>query len=256
VDSIYQRMRNRNRCNHRDYQNLSVDGARSPSMNRTIVESIARDQTNDFPVNAFYALVGNDVCNGHPGYDSMTKPDEFYGLVTATMQFLDQSIPMGSHVFFIGLDNGEVIYDVMHNQTHPLFGVTYERLWMWVGCLLISPCWGWLNSDPEARNRTCQRANELNEQFPKIIASQKYKHFDMHYLGNFLEQNVKTWKSQGGDPSELFEIVGGGHPSQLDQELTAAAIWNVMVSEYPETIGAVNPNNAKIQKLFGDQGGY
>jgi acyloxyacyl hydrolase len=32
VDSFYLRVRERNHCNHRDYQNLCVNGARSGAM--------------------------------------------------------------------------------------------------------------------------------------------------------------------------------------------------------------------------------
>lgn len=42
-----------------------------------IVKSFRRDQQNDNPALVFYALIGNDVCNGHPGTASMTTPEQF-----------------------------------------------------------------------------------------------------------------------------------------------------------------------------------
>jgi len=37
-------MRNRNRCVHRDFQNIAVNGARAGSMNSTIIHSLKRNQ--------------------------------------------------------------------------------------------------------------------------------------------------------------------------------------------------------------------
>ena len=39
-----------------------------------IVNGMARDSVHDNPALVFHALIGNDVCNGHPGMGSMTKP--------------------------------------------------------------------------------------------------------------------------------------------------------------------------------------
>jgi hypothetical protein len=39
-----------------------------------IVNGMARDSVHDNPALVFHALIGNDVCNGHPGMSSMTKP--------------------------------------------------------------------------------------------------------------------------------------------------------------------------------------
>lgn len=59
--SIYQRLRARNRCAHRDYQNLGVNGARTDSMAppKGIVNDLARSQAGDKPLLTFYALIGN-----------------------------------------------------------------------------------------------------------------------------------------------------------------------------------------------------
>lgn len=46
VDSIYLKLWNRNHCNHRDYQNIAVDGARSGPMADTIINTTARDPKN------------------------------------------------------------------------------------------------------------------------------------------------------------------------------------------------------------------
>lgn len=33
-------------------------------------------------------------------------------------------------------------------------------------------------------------------------------------------------------------------------------IWRIMERDFADVIGPVNPNNQRIQTLFGDQGGY
>jgi acyloxyacyl hydrolase len=62
VDSLYLRLRKRNRCNHRDYQNLSQNGASSYE-GSDHVNSVARNQSTDNPAILIYAMQGNDVCN-------------------------------------------------------------------------------------------------------------------------------------------------------------------------------------------------
>lgn len=165
MGSLYQRLRAANLCNHRDFQNLGVNGARTGSMAPLptgIVNSLARDQRADAPLLAFHSLIGNDVCNGHPGLGSMTTPEgasrgttttttttamviastlhsvdvtpicahvgmricvfvsaEFYSNVMATLTYLDTVLPAGSHVAFLGLVDGRVLWDTTHTQIHP-----------------------------------------------------------------------------------------------------------------------------------------
>lgn len=52
----------------------------------------------------FYALVGNDVCNPHPGSHHMTSPAQFKFKVLEALRYLDNgTLPHGSHVVFIGV---------------------------------------------------------------------------------------------------------------------------------------------------------
>ena len=64
-------------------------------MSSTIVESMSRNQTEDQPLLVFYALVGNDVCNPHPGFEHMTTPENFYSEITTTLKYLDTILPNG-----------------------------------------------------------------------------------------------------------------------------------------------------------------
>jgi len=256
MDSLYKRMYNRNRCNFRDFQNIAVDGARSPSMNATTQYSMARNQNTDVPVIVFYAMIGNDVCNPHYGGSSMTTPEEFEDNVGSTLKFLESVLPSGSTVFLMGLQNGTIIWDVMNKRMHPL-QVTYGKLWEFVSCLGINSCWGWLNPEAYWRNFTEVRAEQLNNVLVKIAKERKYKHFDVNYIGSLLKPAYEKLLAEGGDPALLFGEVDGGHPSQVAHELTAEIVWDILEKQYPNVIGKINPNNDQIIKTFGEQqGGY
>ncbi|XP_067135699.1 acyloxyacyl hydrolase-like isoform X1 [Centruroides vittatus] len=62
TDSLYFRLREHNLCNHRDYQNLAVNGADSEETIKYIKE-ISRNKTS-LPVIAIYAMMANDICSG------------------------------------------------------------------------------------------------------------------------------------------------------------------------------------------------
>jgi acyloxyacyl hydrolase len=100
--SIYSQMRERNRCNANDFQNIGVNGARITS-SMGLVESLARNPNTDQQLLVYLALIGNDVCNGHTGYDHMTTPDEFYTHAMERYSMLDLSVLLFyvqfSHIF-------------------------------------------------------------------------------------------------------------------------------------------------------------
>ena len=105
-----------NHCSFRDYQNIAVNGARSSSMLDSIITTMARNQSYDQPVLLTYALIGNDVCNGHHDLEHMTTPQEFYQNVVGAMKYLDGVLPAGSHVYFVGLVDGRILYDTMSER--------------------------------------------------------------------------------------------------------------------------------------------
>jgi hypothetical protein len=118
LDSIYLRLRARNRCNHRDFQNIGVNGARSTSMKRgdgsndSIINSLARSREEDYPLLVFYSLVGNDVCNGHTNQtEPMTPPEEFKERVLDALAYLNGTLPGGSHVVMVGLLDGQMMWN-------------------------------------------------------------------------------------------------------------------------------------------------
>ena len=64
-------------------------------MNTTIQAGLSR-VTGDRPLLLTYALIGNDVCNGHEDtVADMTTPAVMRANVLATMAYLDRRLPNG-----------------------------------------------------------------------------------------------------------------------------------------------------------------
>ena len=255
TDSIYLRLRDRNRCNHRDYQNIAVNGAKSGSMD-DIMLSLYRNVSTDYPMILYYALIGNDVCNGH----HMTTPEEMMNNTMTTLKYLEKVLPNGSHVFLTALIDGRVLYNSLHNRTHPIGSlrndVTYSALYDYLNCLQISPCTGWMNSNETVRNLTTERANQLNVVLQHLASNYTFPNYKLYYIVNPVNEVLDEFEKAGGHKWELIEPVDGLHTNQLGQALTAKIIWENLEKNFPEVIGPVNPNNDKIQQIFGDQGGY
>eukprot|EP01114_Cavostelium_apophysatum_P007754 TRINITY_DN19938_c0_g1_i2.p1 TRINITY_DN19938_c0_g1~~TRINITY_DN19938_c0_g1_i2.p1 ORF type:complete len:562 (-),score=85.30 TRINITY_DN19938_c0_g1_i2:69-1754(-) len=259
IDSIYKHMVNRNKCNHRDYQNLGVNGCRSGAMADNVILSLARNQKKDHPTLVFFELVGNDVCHPEASLDILTTPEEFAANVNQSIWYLEEHLPPGSHVVFVGLANGGILYDTLFNRTHPL-GVRYFEVYDYLNCLQISPCWGWMNSNQTIRDATTARSVELSAVYNQLIAelNTTIKNFDMYYIDwveAFGEVDAQ-WRAKGGQTWELIEPVDGFHPNQIALSLLADNFWNRLVENRPNFIGQVNPNNAQIEQLFKTQGGY
>jgi len=254
IDSLYKRLRERNLCNHRDYQNVGVNGCRSGAMASDVIKSIARN-TTDIPVLLIYELIGNDVCNPHPDLGHMTTVTDFKASILESLQYLDTILPRGSHVVFIGLADGRVLWDNLYNRSHPI-GVSYESVYNYLNCLEISPCWVWMNDNETIRDAGSQRAAELSAVYNDIIANYTFQSFDMVYYDFPFPEIDAVWQSMGGQTWQLIEPVDGFHPNQIAHSLIATYMWEQLSQSHPDFIGAVNPNNALIAQLFGDQGGY
>jgi acyloxyacyl hydrolase len=117
TNSLYKKLRQRNRCIHRDYINLSVNGGRSSSMTRWM-NVFYRNQSVDQPMLLIYNLAGNDVCNGHPGFDHMTKPQEFYNNIRMSLAYMDTILPNNSFIVFIGQVQGQKVYEAIEKVIH------------------------------------------------------------------------------------------------------------------------------------------
>ncbi|EFC43184.1 predicted protein [Naegleria gruberi] len=251
--SIYKHMRNHNRCMHRDYATIAVNGARTGAM-KDISLTYKRDQKNDQPVLAFYALVGNDVCAPSHSLD-FTTPEEFEANVLVTLNYLEQTLPAGSSVVFVGMAQGGFLFEFLKDQMHPL-GVSYPQMYDYLNCLESNPCYGWMNTNGTIRNITSAQAALLSTVYDKIIQKYSFKNFKMYYHEFPLKEVVQMWVKQGGQPKDLIEPFDGFHLSQPGQSLMADYLWGWIKSEHSEIIGTPNPNNAQIINIFGEQGGY
>ncbi|XP_065191955.1 acyloxyacyl hydrolase-like [Sycon ciliatum] len=260
MDSLYQRMFELNRCNHRDYQNIAVNGARATAMADHIVLTLSRQQTRDQPLLIMLELVGNDVCSGHPDFSHMTPPDVYHDAQLKTLRYLDTILPRGSHILLVGLVDGRFLYNNMHSRIHPLGAfrgdVTYQNVYDYLDCLGVTPCWGWLNSNESIRNATTEHAELLNAQLQKIADTEKFNNFDVLYTMYDINAAAKEAAKFGKQPWQLVEPVDGFHANQLSNSLTAGLLWKLFQQERPAWVPAANPHNADIVGKFGDQGGY
>ncbi|PNF35712.1 hypothetical protein B7P43_G16153 [Cryptotermes secundus] len=155
TDSLYLKLRSRNRCNHRDYQNLSKNGASSYD-GMTYVESLARNHSTDKPILFLYGMYGNDVCNRFSdSVPHMTSAVAFHENVMNVLTTLNAVLPFGSHVILIGLVDGGFIYPTMANRIHPLGqfqgNIRYNDVYAWFNCMEMGPCSAWMNSNVTLR---------------------------------------------------------------------------------------------------------
>jgi acyloxyacyl hydrolase len=256
VHSVYELLRERNLCIHRDFQNMGVNGARSGACNSTIVNHFSRSPS-DHPALVVLSLIGNDVCNGHHALSHMTSAEAFRNATLGTLAQLDAKLPAGSHVLLVGLADGEVLWNAMANRTHPI-GVPTSSVYAFLNCLEINPCWVWLNHDASIRAAGTAHAQKLSAVYEDIIASQTYQNFDLGFLSfaDSFNRVIANYTAHGGEVWELIEPVDGFHPGPLAQPMIARDIWSHIESHYPHWVPPVNPNNDKILAQFGDQGGY
>jgi len=168
------------------------------------------------------------------------------------LTYLDTILPSGSHVLMTGLAQGSVLWDFMHNRTHPI-GTTYANVYHFLNCMHASPCWAWMNSNATVREAGDKRAAELSAMYPDIVANYTFKHFDMMYHPFPFKEIVSMWTNMGGQPWQLIEPSDGFHPNQISNWLTAQFTAKILPESW---LGPINPNNAKINAIFGDQGGY
>lgn len=257
LPSIATRLRLRNRCNHRDFQNLGVNGMRSTAV-LPLIDTVARDPATDHKALVIFSLMGNDVCNGHPSTSHMTPPATFKKQILASLAKINTIVPPGSYVIMQGLVDGRVLWNNMNELQHPL-GPAYKDVYDFLACMGNSPCNGWLNKNETLRNATSAWATSLNNVYEEIMSETggKFENFTATYFlpdWNALISNYETEYKRPG--SDLIEPSDGFHPSQLGNELLAQQLWAWLEQNFPAAIGDVNPHNDEIQAYFGDQGGF
>lgn len=187
----------------------------------------------------------------------MTKPEDFYIKIKELLNWLDSKLPFGSHVFILGLADGSILYEKLNNETHPL-GVPFPRVYDFLNCIQVNPCWGWLNTNPTIRKKTTEIAMSLNRVYKQIMneTGGRYKNFDMLYYEYPAKEIMDYWLSIGGNPADLIEHVDGFHPGEMFHSLLAEWMWDKIQTNKPHWLGKENPYNEKIKFYFGDQGGH
>lgn len=263
--SVYEYLRNRNLCNHRDYHNLGVNGAGTKDPPSYIRNMTIRSNVTDHPLLLFYEFVGNDVCNKHNDtLAHMTTPEQIKKNVLHSLKILDTLLPNGSHVFMTGLANGSFLWEGLSTRYHPIGrlnqDIRYPEFYDFLSCIGVNPCGGWMTTNDTLRRLTTERAEKLSEVIEGVAKEYRhhFKNFDLEYITCPLTTIVEDWeKSHGKDKIwQLIEATDGFHPNQLANNLIAEHVWRFMEKKIPHFIGPVNPHNAKIAAIFGDQGGY
>lgn len=269
IDSLYLRLRERNLCNHRDYQNIGVNGANSFSAENDANTLSRTHNGDDKPLIVFFAYVGNDVCNSwFDTLDHDTHVLQFEQNLNATLLKLDKVLPMGSHVIVMDLADARFLYDNMNNRTHPLGAlrndVKTKDFYDYLNCLDTSPCRGWLTSNDTLRNFTLQRVNELNRGIAEtVLANQQtlglHPNYNLYHLPDPIGDVFKMWLAAGGQLWQLIEPVDGFHPNQFCHSIISQVLWDkllMMGSNETDIVGPINPFNDQIRQIFGDQGGH
>jgi hypothetical protein len=85
-----------------------------------VLEAMKARNGTDQPATVIYAVIGNDVCSGHPGTSHMTTPAKFESAVLTALDYLEAHLAPDSHVVFAGLVDGRLLYNTMHAYASPL----------------------------------------------------------------------------------------------------------------------------------------
>lgn len=166
------------------------------------------------------------------------------------LNWLDTTLPSGSHLFVYGLADGELLFNYLHDQIHPL-NITYSQMYDFLNCLDISPCWGWLNTNATVRKFATERARNLTKVYKKIIDSHTFKNFDIAFYEFPAAEIIERRIEEGGDPKDLIERCDGFHPNGLFHSYLSDWIWDKLQTEHLDWIGPRNPHNDEIIARFG-----
>ncbi|KAJ3435799.1 acyloxyacyl hydrolase [Anaeramoeba flamelloides] len=257
VNSVYLQMRKINRCNHRNYQNIAVNGMSSHYIIKLIETTVNKDeQKTSYPTLTFLEIIGNDICRAKNINDFIT-PDDFKKKIIEFLDLLDESLAPGSKVITVGFVQGSILYETLHDHIHPIgHDITYSHLYDYLNCVGASPCRMWMTSNKTHRDAADAHSIILNQAYFDIIQDYKPKNFELGYLKFPLKQVEEYFKENNMDFSTTIEPVDGFHPSQIGQYYMGTYLWEDLKNKYPDFIPPENPNNEEIEKIFGDQGGY
>jgi acyloxyacyl hydrolase len=130
------RMRNRNLCNHRDYQNVGFNGGSMRHLVSNQIKGVSIRPTNK-PYLAFITYIGNDVCK--PELERMTTTEEYQKQLIEGLEELDKISPSNSKILVTGLVDGRILWREMSHRKHP-FGSTYRQVYNFLDCTDANTC--------------------------------------------------------------------------------------------------------------------
>jgi acyloxyacyl hydrolase len=135
------------------------------------------------------------------------------------MVYLENVLPAGSHVVFIGLLDRSFWWDTLNAQEPPLIGhgVTSARFWNRRSCWHTNPCEGWLNSQETTRAFTTARAKRLNEEYEMIVQNFNFRNFEMHYMPYPLDLILEEW-GLGADKLQILISKKGRAKRERERE--------------------------------------
>jgi len=83
----------------------------------------------------------------------MTTPEDFKKNVLKVWNHYDTILPKGSHMVVLGLANGTLLFNTLHDKLCPFY-VPYPYFYNFLNCTHHSPCATYFSSDPEVRLAT------------------------------------------------------------------------------------------------------
>jgi acyloxyacyl hydrolase len=257
TDSLYLRLRNNNRCIHRQFQSVAKNGAEMSDLSDQI-DTLSYDKNTDKSALVTVAYIGNDICKKK--LDLMTTPEEYQKNLKEGLTKLDNILAPNSKVLLFGLVDGSILFELMGQLEHPLgHGITYAKFYEFLTCTGVNPCNTWLTSNSTTRAIASARAMELTRIANDFVKNHKFNNFDLIFVdfAEILNEAFALTQKQGKPLSTLIDPVDGFHPYiRFGDAVLAQVLWAHLSKAHPDFIGPVNPFNEHIEKLFGDQGGY
>ncbi|KAL0490645.1 acyloxyacyl hydrolase [Acrasis kona] len=255
-ESMYHRIVSRNKCAHRQFQNVAKNGAEM----KDLVEQIKNVQIShdDKPALVFIGYIGNDVCG--PSLETMTPVDLYEKRLREGLESLNKKLPKNSKVVMFGLIDGAILFDHMGDLQHPIGPVKYSQFYEFLTCSGMNPCSTWLTTNSTSRALASERMRQLDGVLEKLVTEQfKFENFDLTFIDfeELIDLAFAQLDKEKRPYSDLIDAVDGFHPSILyGSRILSKFLWQVLEKQRPDFIGDINPNNEKIQSLFGDQGGH
>ncbi|KAJ3436687.1 acyloxyacyl hydrolase [Anaeramoeba flamelloides] len=257
VNSIYLEMRKRNRCNHRNYQNIAVNGMESYHISDLLRTSITKSQElANYPTITFLEIIGNDICAAREVKDFVTEK-QFRANLIPFLDELDKTVAPGSKLIFVGMVRGSILFDTLHSHIHPIgHDIDYAKFYEYLKCQDVSPCPMWMTTNDTHRSEADKLGLRLDSVYKELAHSYSANNYEIGYLDFPLQDTIDYFIENDLPISDLIEPVDGFHPSQNGQALIAKFLWKNLNIKYPHFVPEENPYNDQIEEIFKDQGGY